>query len=708
MTTPNRILLPALRPDLRILPGPAAPDGGPAYVLHDPLGGTYDHLSWQGLAILERLARPRDLDDLVRDLARETTAGLTREDILAFCRDLGAKGFTRADLVRPVEDLEREGNARTQGPLRWLLTHYLYFRIPLVRPDAFLARTLPALSFLARGPMLALYSVVFAAGLAMLSLRFEQYAHTFPHYLNGIGALWFALAVTGLKILHEFAHAYTAKAMGLRVPVMGVAFLVLWPVAYSDVTDAWSLPDRRRRLAIALAGIAAELAVAGAALFLWAVSAPGLAQSIFFVLSSGSLASTLLVNLNPAMNFDGYYVLMDLWGIDNLRPRSQALARWVWRKAFLGLDDPCPEPGIARRRLWAMTGYAAFSFAYRLALYLGIALFVYHAFTKVLGVLLFAVEVWWFIARPFVQEARAVFARRARLRPNRRLCATLACAGLLLAWAALPLGRSFRVPAAVVPESSQNIYAPHPGRIERIAARLNARVEAGEVLVEIAVPAQTAQLEHWRLEGKILERQARILAVSGEDAAFMPQKEEELSLVQARIRGLEGQLEQNRQRAAIPGVVAEWDDTLRPGDHVGRNQILGRIVDTDRLRVQAYVSELDVAGLRPGDEAVFHGDAEGARGRAVIREISPLRAENIEHLALTSQGRGSLAVGPDRKGRLVLQESHYLVEAELLPGHERLLPGLSGELALTSPPRSLLRRLAGSLLRGLSREAHPG
>ena len=41
---------------------------------------------------------------------------------------------------------------------------------------------------------------------------------------------------------------------------MGVAFMVMVPVLYTDTTDAWRLRDRRARVAIDAAGVAVEFA----------------------------------------------------------------------------------------------------------------------------------------------------------------------------------------------------------------------------------------------------------------------------------------------------------------------------------------------------------------------------------------------------------------------------------------------------------------
>lgn len=73
---------------------------------------------------------------------------------------------------------------------------------------------------------------------------------------------WFAIALFFAKVIHELGHAYTAHRYGCRVASMGVAFLVMWPVLYTDVTDAWKLSSRRARIAISSAGMIAELAIA--------------------------------------------------------------------------------------------------------------------------------------------------------------------------------------------------------------------------------------------------------------------------------------------------------------------------------------------------------------------------------------------------------------------------------------------------------------
>src|SRR3546814_8680975 len=76
------------------------------------------------------------------------------------------------------------------------------------------------------------------------------------------GALAFAVALFFAKLCHEFGHAFMAKRAGCRVQSMGVAFMVLLPMFYTDVSDAWGINDRRARLLIGAGVVLAELLLA--------------------------------------------------------------------------------------------------------------------------------------------------------------------------------------------------------------------------------------------------------------------------------------------------------------------------------------------------------------------------------------------------------------------------------------------------------------
>ena len=92
----------------------------------------------------------------------------------------------------------------------------------------------------------------------------------------------------------------------------------------------------------------AELLLAVLALLAWSLLPDGPARTAAFMLASATWITTLAINLNPFMRFDGYFLLSDLWGVDNLQNRAFALCRWRLREALFGYGEPAPSPGQSR------------------------------------------------------------------------------------------------------------------------------------------------------------------------------------------------------------------------------------------------------------------------------------------------------------------------------------------------------------------------
>ncbi len=690
MTTQDDPLLAPLRRDLEFYPGPPELDGAPTCAIHDPLGGTYDKMGWAEAQVLLRLRVPRRLSSLLAELRRFTPLAFGAEDVLALHREATARGLTLAGVVAPVDRLLQLQAQRRVRPLWWMLQHYLYIRVPLLRPDRFLARTVERVGLLGGRTARWLYLLLGLAGLFFLLQRPGEYFATFPDFFSWQGAFYYGLTVLALKLLHEFSHAYVAKSFGVRVRSMGVVFMVLMPIPFSDVTDAWQLPDRKRRLLIALAGILSELVLAGVALFFWGISPSGVWRDLCFIVSSVTLASTLLVNLNPAMRFDGYYILADIWGIDNLQPRAFALSKWALRKALLGLDLPPPEEGVSRRRLIGLMFYAVYAWIYRIGLYFGIALLVYAKFTKVVGVALFFAEIGFFFVRPVVNETATLIGYRRHLRFNLRLLATLLALAALLAWLALPLPRWVGAPAIAVPQASQTLYAAHAGRVVEMTAERGDPVEKGRALLRIESIELESAFRQQQTELAILQREREVLVRSEEGRAFLEEKVEQIAQVRAELQRLRELRRGSVVRAGIDGVLIEWDEALRPGAFVRDQAVLGRIAEARGLQLQAYVAEADAKYIDTEAEAVFIPAGGGAEWRCRVVDFGTVRAETLPYLPLSSLLRGEIAVTERRDGTLAMRESRFEMTLALRDVQPPPRIKRTGRLWLRTTPRSRL------------------
>ena len=145
---------------------------------------------------------------------------------------------------------------------KFFLHHYLFFRIPLVAPDAFLRRTLPwaeRLFFTKTFLWATLTALVLA--LYLIGRQWDAFTHTFSHFFSWEGAVMAGLTIACTKVIHELAHAYTAEHFGCRIPHMGIAFMVMMPLLYTDTSAAWRLKSKRQRMAVCAAGVLGELAL---------------------------------------------------------------------------------------------------------------------------------------------------------------------------------------------------------------------------------------------------------------------------------------------------------------------------------------------------------------------------------------------------------------------------------------------------------------
>ncbi|NBB83745.1 MAG: methyltransferase, partial [Alphaproteobacteria bacterium] len=400
------------------LPPPEA-DGAPTWTVYDPVRNRYFRIGRTAAALIHAWHRG-DPDAVLAAARAETGTTVAPAELERFRQFLEMNDLTAESGPARTRDLLRRAAAARPHWSKWLLTNYLFLRIPIVRPDAFLDATLPVVRPLMSRAMAAIVGLCGLLGIVLAIRQWDQFVATFLHFFSLAGVLWFGLALIATKIVHELAHAYTAKRFGCRVHTMGVAFLVLWPVLYTDVSDAWRLASRRARLQIGAAGMASELALACLATLAWSFLPDGPVRAAAFLIATATWAMTLFINLNPFLKFDGYYLLSDLLGVSNLQGRSFALGRWRLREAIFGFGEPAPEP-LPRRLRRGLIVYAWLTWVWRFFLFIGIALLIYHFFIKVVGILLMVVELAWFIARPVRNEMAEWWKRRGSMRLNLNL-----------------------------------------------------------------------------------------------------------------------------------------------------------------------------------------------------------------------------------------------------------------------------------------------
>ncbi|MDE3740002.1 biotin/lipoyl-binding protein [Pseudomonas resinovorans] len=681
------MMLPALRPDLQLSPAAPALDGAPQWTLADPLSGRYFKLG----AAAVRLLRHWALGDPQRVLeAANTEPGLPlgKEEIEELLRFLG-----NHDLITGLDDAQRasyavKAKSVRQSPWKKVLHQYLFFRIPLWRPDAFLNRAWPVLERNGRWLLRWGLPLVFALGLFLVARDWQRFIATFPHLFSLGGALAFGVALTFAKLCHEFGHAFMAKRAGCRVQSMGLAFMVLLPMFYTDVSDAWRVNDRRSRLLIGAGGVLAELVLAVLALLAWSLLPDGPARTSAFMLASATWITTVIINLNPFMRFDGYFLLSDLWGVENLQARAFALCRWRLRETLFGYGEPMPEPwqpAMARRLI--VWGYG--SWLWRAVLFFGIALAVYHLFFKVLGIFLMLVELVWFIGLPIWRELGEWWQRRDQAEPRKVVLIGFGLA-VLLALLALPWRASVEVPALLEASRATTLHAPVAARLKALHVKDGQAVEEGELLLELESPDLDARQSIVRREIEILQLQLRRQAGRSKTAADAGIIEQQLAEAVAEYRGLAAQRERLQLRAPQTGVVRDLLRDLIPGRWLNPGEPLARVVEPG-LRLRGYLAEEELWRVEPGAEGRFIAD-DPARPALPVRldEVDATGVAYLELEALSSDHHGPIAVRRDAQQRAEPVQAQYGVRLSLLDDAIHPAQPLRGVVVLDGEGQSLL------------------
>lgn len=650
-------MLPELRQELELIEGGVDAGGSPSWLIHDPVRNQYFKLDWVSFEMLRCWGKltPAALLEQVRQRGRVHVSETDLDDLIQF--------LNRHQLLQVAvgaAGMMARSRAQMAGSWwAWLLHNYLFFRVPLIRPDAFLNQTQRWTGWVFSRGFAWLTLLAGLLGLVGVIRQWEGFTHTLVDFFSWQGLLAYGLTLACVKVLHEFGHAYTAKRFGCQVPTMGLAFLVMWPVLYTDTNDVWRLKNHRQRLAVSSAGVLTELAVALWATFLWVLVPDGMLRSMLFLLSTTTWVSTVLINVSPFMRFDGYFILMDWLQFPNLHGRSFALARWHLRKVLLGLQDPVPE-SFAPRQQACLIAFAWATWLYRLVLFLGIAVLVYQFFIKLVGIFLFLVEIVWFVAKPLASELGVWRARWADVVPKRRKVLLGAFAGLFMLMGVLPVPGRVVASAVVVPQQLHAVYAPKgamllSGGHERDSAK-------GHPIFVFDAPQLTSQSEANEVRQASAQWQSGVATMNPEMLGLWASLTAQSGVTTAEGQVIRSDLSNYRVTAPFEGQLHVTDPDLRPGQWLLQSEKLGVLVGRGGVRVVAYVQDVDVRRLQAGQSAVFVPDSGvGPTLQLMVDKIHSDRVRTLAEPELSANFGGSVMVR-EQKGQFFPEGAYYRVE----------------------------------------------
>jgi len=520
-------------------------------------------------------------------------------------------------------------------------SHLLALRIPLFNPR-FLLRCLSPLGDLLFS--LSMKWIVFIFSTIALIIAIFNWqtllldAASFNSTLRG-DRLWMTLfLVVGIKVLHELGHGLACQHFGGRCNEMGVLFLFGVPSMYCDVTDSWKLPNRWSRIAIAGGGIYVEMVLATLACFLWVSFNSPVIRGVSVQVMIVSSLMTILLNANPLLRYDGYYMLSDLVGIPNLADECRKVWRVAWGTIFL-------TTGSAKLRLterWdiralGMIAYHILSLVYRYTLLLTITWLAYTWLDRN-GLGSIAESLKWIaialicmVLITSVREVTRDLMRSHALNWYRTAAAVTVLVGL--GWLAFcyPLPTGIVARGYLEPDAFTRVFArrkavfmdsPADGQKVRKGDQLFS-LKATDLELEIlqtrgeveVAEARVTQLQQRLLNDpksaqQVIETSQMIIGLKDKLAGLI--NEESRLIVFADSSGVfldPSQPDDHRNFASRNGALRmDLTTKTQGGDSAGRGELIGWIGNEDNWVVNAFVREQDLPKIFVGGECLVRID----------------------------------------------------------------------------------------------------
>lgn len=659
------MIVPYLRQDLEIFRGNSREDGLPAWLLYDAIRNKYFSLGLTAFKLIKNWKGGEDIKNFEKKI-NSSGIDTSEEEIKSFISFLHQNNLIIQPTGQNIAYLMQQKNSMKKSWLMHAIHNYLFFKIPLFKPDDWLSKTLKYVKHFASKKFRNLVYFFGFIGLFLVVQQLETFKSTFLYFFSFQGLMLYFLTLVFVKCLHELGHAYIAKYYGCRVSAIGIAFLVFFPFLYTDTTDAWRLRNHKERLLINFGGILTELHLALIATFIWAVLPDGGFKSAAFFLATTSWISSLTINVSPFMRFDGYYVFSDWLRAENLQPRSFALARWKIRESLFGLNHPPPEE-INPSRRWTFIVYAWATWVYRFFLFLGIALLVYHFAFKILGIILFVIEIHWFILLPIIREIKNWYKLKTEIRFNKQTKRTLIIILSLLMILFLPWKSSLKIPAVYVSEKYSKVFAPYPSKIKNILVNKDDVVEKGQELIELYSPDLDREIFSIRRKIQLTKTKINRLSKSAGNMDQFLTLQQSLIALQSELTGLSRVKNKLILKAPIKGKIKDFHN-LSEGMWVSNfDQLLG-IVHYGTGKVKGFIKEEQIERFLKKNPAVFIPN-DGIHDKVyLVSESLDLSAiSNLPYISLSSVHDGPVAIRNSTGGEFQYrpETAHYIAEFEL-------------------------------------------
>jgi putative peptide zinc metalloprotease protein len=567
------------------------------YVLEDHVTGQVRRLSPQSYLIVGLMNGKRSIDRLWELSSLRLGEEMpTHEEMLQLLASLYQANLVGMDTSGDIGELFERGKDAERK--RWMskLKSPLSIKIPMIDPERFLLATQKYVK-----PFFSVFFLLFWCLLmiSMLTLVGQYWDELTENVSDRVLAadnlllLWLIYPI--IKLLHELGHGYCIKRGGGEVHELGVMLLVLLPMPYIDASASSAFADKKQRMLVGSAGIIVELFIAALAMLLWVNAEPGMVKSIAYNIIFIAGVSTVLVNGNPLLRFDGYYILADYLEIPNLGQRANQYWGWFCKRFIFGVKGIVSPAYDKREAMW-LFGYGFAALIYRLFLMVSIILFVAQQYF-VIGVILAV----WSVTGTFIWPNLKMVAKTWQdpdIRTGRRsptVMVPIIAVIIALFLGVMPLPLTTSVEGVVQMDEQRRVLAKENCFVEQLHKQPGDAVHNGDLLLSC---------ENRQLRTELLVLQQQYAEASAQrqgvwnDPVQLKIYDEELRRLNSELKESEARLESLNLYAQADGVWSLRNSVDLPGTFVKRGDLIGHVITNDNIFVRGMVPETDIELVR--------------------------------------------------------------------------------------------------------------
>ncbi|MBO6512788.1 MAG: HlyD family efflux transporter periplasmic adaptor subunit [Phycisphaerales bacterium] len=611
---------------------------GPGYVIRDPITFASHRFDPEDYLVINAIRGQGTLGEIFEQLVGLDI--LDAEDVESFYefvldlhqRNLLSLPINNADTL--YQRYEQRKRAESIGRVMGIF----FMKIPVCNPNQLLGRTLPLFGWLFTLPGFLLWCALVTVAGAVVVSRSGDLSSPVLAMLDGNNVFLLVASLIGLKVVHEFGHAFACRAFGGYVPEMGVFLVLFTPLAYVDATDSWGFNKTHQRAIVTLGGVYFESIVGAIAVFVWALTEPSTVNTVAYQVMILSTVTTALFNLNPLLRYDAYYLVSDLAGVPNLRKRCQEAVADFFKRTCFGLKENIDGDPIQPNL--ALVGFGLAQMGYRGVVMITISTVLVLKFGSV-GILLAIVLNGITIVRglygigKYVISSPEVAAVRFRAISLTAGAVVIALSGIGM----IPIPHEIDSKGVISFQQVSSIRAPESGTIIELPDEVGSTLSQGELLIALENHDIKSRLESLQADAQTSQNKVRLASLESPAEAIIELYKSEQVLQQYN------QLNEQSQALTINATAdGRVLDLLidQEGAFVNRGDPI-LIYGSGEIEGVIHVRALDFqsATLEVGDELICRSPSHPNQDIVgVVTRIGPVATKDVEPRILQAMPQG--------------------------------------------------------------------